>query len=55
MGRSGDGKQSIKLAWPSVKKKFYCKNEILFIHVPRTLLLENGRGGREYPEDAVES
>ena len=47
MGMSGDGKRSIKLGWPSVKKKkIYCKNEILFIHVPRTFLLENGRGGK---------
>ena len=46
MGPSGDGKRSIKLGWPSVKKKFYYKNEILFIHVPRTFLLENGRGGK---------
>ena len=46
MGRSGDGKRSIKLGWPSAKKKFYCKNEILFIHVPRTFLLESGRGGK---------
>ena len=30
----------------SLKNYFYCKNEIFFIHVPRTFLLENGRGGK---------
>ena len=32
----------------SVKNYLYRKNEIFFIHVPRTFLLENGRGGKAF-------
>ena len=30
----------------SLKNYFYCKNEIFFMYVPRTFLLESGRGGK---------
>ena len=40
------GNEALNWDGLQLKKKFYCKNGILFIHVPRTFLLENSRGGK---------
>ena len=40
------GNEALNWDGLQLKKKNYCKNEILFIHVPRTFLVENGRGGK---------
>ena len=54
MGRSGDRKRSIKLGWPSGKKKNLLQERNTFYTLPQDIPLRKWQG-RESPEDEVES